>query len=270
MSTETRVSVQIEDQIARVHLNRPDAHNALDFAMFQQLISAAKTIRKDTRVRAVVISGVGPSFCAGLDFKAVKKQPSLAAKIFLKWPWAKTNIAQETANCWRDLPVPVIAAIHGNCFGGGLQIALGADIRFCSADAKLSVMEIRWGIIPDMSGTLALSKLTRYDIAQELTMTGKIISGEEAHQCGLVSHLSDTPEEAATELAKELSAKSPDALAATKLLFRKTWQSSNWLALWWERWVQMRLLGRANQMIAMKNGMRKSDPTPFKNRSRWW
>lgn len=270
MSTEIRVSLKIEDQIARVHLTRPDAHNALDFEMFKQLIAAAKNIRKDTRVRAVVISGEGPSFCAGLDFKAVKKQPSLAAKIFLKWPWKKTNIAQDTANCWRDLPVPVIAAIHGNCFGGGLQIALGADFRFCTADAQLSVMEIRWGIIPDMSGTLALSKLTRYDVAQELTMTGRIISGSEAHQYGLVSHLSNTPEETALALAKELCSKSPDALAASKLLFRKTWQSGNWLALWWERWVQMRLLGRANQMIAMKNGMKKDDFTPFKNRSRWW
>jgi len=124
-------------------------------------------------------------------------------------------------------------------------------------------MEIRWGIIPDMSGTLALSKLTRYDVAQELTMTGRIISGEQAHNYGLVSHLSDSPEAAALSLAQELSSKSPDALAASKLLFRKTWQSGNWLALLWERWVQLRLMGRANQIIAMKNGLKKEDPLPI-------
>ncbi|MGB0867155.1 MAG: crotonase/enoyl-CoA hydratase family protein [Granulosicoccaceae bacterium] len=270
MSTTTRVVIEIEGHIAHVHLSRPQVHNALDFAMFEQLIDAAKTIRRDTRIRAVVLSGDGPSFCAGLDFKSVKKQPSIAAKIFLKWPWSKTNIAQKTANCWRDLPVPVLAAIHGNCFGGGLQIALGADIRFCAPDASLSVMEIRWGIIPDMSGTLALSKLTRYDVAQELTMTGRVINGTTAHELGLVSHLSQSPQADALALAEELVEKSPDALAGTKLLFRKTWQSGNWLALGWERWVQMRLLGRANQIIAMKNGLEKENTQPFKNRSRWW
>lgn len=270
MTPDNRVSVAVEDGVAHVRLVRPEAHNALDLAMFEQLVGAAKTIRRDRRIRAVVLSGEGPSFCAGLDFKSVAKRPSTIARIFLKWPLTKTNVAQRAANCWRDLPVPVIAAVHGNCFGGGLQIALGADFRFCTADAKLSIMEMRWGIIPDMSGTLALSRLTRYDIAQELTMTGRVIDGATAHQYGLVTHLAEDPLAEATALAAELTQKSPDALAASKLLLRKTWQSGEWLALGWERWVQMRLLGRKNQMIAMKNGLQKDNPRPFLDRSRWW
>ncbi len=269
MSSPERIVIEQIDRIAIVRLNRPEVHNAIDYAMFKELIAAAKNIRKNTAIRAVILCGAGPSFCAGLDFKAVQRQPSMAAKIFLKWPWTKTNICQRAANCWRDLPVPVIAVLHGNCFGGGLQFALACDFRIATAEAKLSVMEIRWGIIPDMSGTLALSKLTRLDIAQELTMTGKIISGEQAHQYGLLSHLSDDPEKTAMSLAKELTQQSPDALAASKLLFRRTWQASDRLALLWERWVQMRLLGRSNQRIAMMNGTRE-DKRPFKNRSRWW
>lgn len=268
--TETqRLQIDIKDAIATVRLNRPESHNGLDLAMFRALVAAAKSIRKDRSIRAVVLCGEGASFCAGLDFKAVQQQPSLPAKIFLKWPWSKTNLAQQVANCWRDLPVPVIAAVHGNCFGGGLQIALACDFRISTEDARWSVMEIRWGIIPDMSGTLALSKLTRYDTALELTMSGRIFDGREAQQYGLVSHLSAQPEQAAQTLARELIAHSPDALAASKLLFRKTWQANNWLALAWERWVQMRLLGRKNQLIAMKNGLSKSSKA-FAQRSRWW
>jgi len=237
--------------------------------MFRSLIAHAKAIRKDKNIRAVILCGEGASFCAGLDFKAVQRQPSLPAKIFLKWPWKKCNIAQQVANCWRELPVPVIAAVHGNCFGGGLQIALACDFRISTEDACWSVMEVRWGIIPDMSGTLALSKLTKYDTALELTMSGRIFSGLEANQYGLVSQLSAHPEQSAQQLANELIKGSPDALAASKLLFRKTWQADNWLALAWERWIQMRLMGRKNQRIAMQNGLKKENK-PFAPRSRWW
>lgn len=269
METKSPVTIDIEDAIATVRLNRPEAHNGLDLPMFLALKKASQAIRKDRNIRAVILAGNGPSFCAGLDFKAVMKNPKMPAKIFLKWPWQKTNLAQEVANCWRDLPIPVIAAVHGNCFGGGLQIALACDFRISTANADWSVMEIRWGIIPDMSGTLALSQLTRYDIAQELTMTGRIFNGSEAQRVGLVSQLSEDPEQTAKKLAMEIIQQSPDALAASKLLFRRTWNAGAWRALMWERWVQMCLLGRRNQRIAVKNGLHKQN-TPFTQRSRWW
>jgi len=270
MTDQARVNVQIQDSIAHVALNRPDVHNGLDWEMFQELIATAKSLRKNPAVRAVILSGNGPSFCAGLDLKSVQKQPSVMAKLMLKWPWQTANIAQRIALVWQELPIPVIAAVHGNCFGGGLQIAACCDFRFSTPDAKWSVMEARWGLVPDMSGTLALRQLVRHDVALELSMTGRVIDAQEAHALGLVSHLSDEPLQSAQKLAEELIQQSPDALAGTKLLFRKNWTSSRWMALCWERWTQFRLLSGKNQRIAVRNGNNKDSNFPFKNRSRWW
>jgi enoyl-CoA hydratase/carnithine racemase len=261
-----RVLFEVKDHIAYVSLNRPEKHNGLDLPLFRQLIDTAKKIKKNKDIRAVILSGEGPSFCAGLDFKAVSKTPSMIPKLFLKLPWAQWNDFQKVALIWRNIPVPVITAIHGNCFGGGLQIALGSDYRIARADSKLSVMEIKWGLIPDMSGTVTLTTLTRYDIAQELTMTGRVFSGEEAHEYGIVSKLSDDPMADAKQLAESIAEKSPDAIAATKFLFRKTWKADPLVALLWERWTQMRLLGRKNQRTALKNGL-SGKSNPFSNRS---
>ncbi|GAB3029147.1 crotonase/enoyl-CoA hydratase family protein [Bowmanella dokdonensis] len=217
-----RVLLEKQGAIAIVTLNRPDKHNGLDEAMFVQLLDTAKRLKKDRSVRCVILQGAGPSFCAGLDFASVSKKPSMIVRFFLKLPWSKDNRFQRLAHCWRDLPMPVIAVVHGNCFGGGMQIALGCDYRIAAPDAKLSIMEIKWGIIPDMSGTVTLSRLTRVDIAQELTMTGRIFSGSDGAEYGLVSKLSDQPLQAAMELATTISQKSPDAIAAAKALFKKT------------------------------------------------
>ena len=176
---------------------------------------------------------------------------------------------QRVAHIWRDLPVPVIAAIHGNCFGGGMQIILGSDYRIATPDANLSILEMKWGLIPDMSGMVTLSRLTRVDIAQELTMTGRFFSGVEGAEYGLISKVSPEPLEEAQALAKVICEKSPDAIAATKYLFKKTWKKDTRGALLWERLTQLRLLGRKNQRIAMANGLAKkgAEPKPFMDRT---
>ena len=165
MTDRSRVLLEVKNQIAYVTLNRPDKHNALDRLMFVALVNAAKAIRKNRGIRCVILKGGGPSFCAGLDFKAVAKSPSMVPRFFAKLPWRKDNMFQRAAHIWRDLPVPVIAVVHGNCLGGGLQIILACDYRIATPDAQLSIMEMKWGLIPDMSAMVTLSRLTRVDIA---------------------------------------------------------------------------------------------------------
>jgi len=266
--SSNRVILSVKDKIAYVSLNRPEKHNGLDMQMFQELIATAKTIRKDKSIRAVIIDGQGPSFCAGLDFEAVSKTPTMIPKFFIKLPWGKDNTFQRVAHIWRDLPVPVIAAVHGNCFGGGMQIILACDYRIATPDANLSILEMKWGLIPDMSAMATLSRLTRVDIAQELTMTGRFFSGLEGAEYGLISKVSNDPMADALALAQDIVQKSPDAIAATKYLFKKTWKKDTRGALLWERITQLRLLGRKNQRIAMKNGLSKGKaPQPFQDRT---
>ena len=264
-----KVLLRIQEHIAYVSLNRPEKHNGLDEQLFKELINTAKQIRKNKAIRAVILFGEGESFCAGLDFKALSKNPLMVPKFFLKLPWSSANTFQRVAYIWRTLPVPVISAVTGNCFGGGLQIVLGTDYRIATPDSKWSVMEVKWGLIPDMSATTTLTTLTRYDIALELTMTGRVFSGQEGFEYGLVSKLSDDPIQEAEKLAEVICQKSPDQTAATKLLFRKCWKAGPRRSLLWERLIQMRLLGRKNQSIAMKNGLAGKDkePKPFANRS---
>ncbi len=256
--TSSRVNFNIEKKIAYVTLNRPDKHNGLDKQMIVDLVQVAKCINKDRSIRCVILQGSGASFCAGLDFNYVAKNPSMIARFFIKLPWRKDNMFQRVAHVWRDLAVPVIAVVHGNCFGAGMQIILGCDYRIATPDANLSILEIKWGLIPDMSGMATLSRLTRVDIAQELTMTGRFFSGTQAEQYGLVSKVSETPLIEAQALAEIIGQKSPDAIAATKYLFKKTWKKDTRMALFWERITQLRLLGRKNQRIAMQNGLAKN------------
>lgn len=268
MSATARVLLEVKNQIAYVSLNRPDKHNGLDRQMFIELVATAKQIRKDRTIRCVIMKGEGPSFCAGLDFAAVSKTPTMIPKFFAKLPWSKDNMFQRVAHIWRDLPVPVIAAIHGNCFGGGMQIILACDYRIATPDANLSILEMKWGLIPDMSGMVTLSRLTRIDIAQELTMTGRFFSGLEGAEYGIISKVSDAPLVEADALARVICEKSPDAVAATKYLFKKTWKKDTRSALLWERLTQLRLLGRKNQRIAMANGLSKGKPAqPFIDRT---
>lgn len=255
-----RVRVELDERgVARVALNRPEKHNGLDFEMIAALRQAARRLRRERALRAVILYGEGPSFCAGLDFKTVMAKPLKAALGFTQlWlPWR--NGFQSVNLDWRDLPVPVIAAVRGNCFGGGIQLALAADIRIATPDAKLSIMESKWGLIPDMGGTVTLRNILPRDVAIELAMTGRIISGTEARELGLVTRLADDPLAAADALVEEILTRSPDAVAATKKLFDRAWFASERTALAAERRWQRKLLGSANQKISVERNMKKAD-----------
>ena len=254
-----RVSVEIRDAVAYVSMVRGEKHNALDWDMFCGLVAAAKSLRKNRDVRAVILSGDGPSFCSGLDVPSFAKTPGKGLRMFLKYG-RKTNLAQRVAWCWRELPVPVIAVVHGRCYGGGMQIALACDFRFAKPDAEMSVMEVKWGLIPDMTGSVTLRELLPMDKAKELTMTGRTFNGAEAKQLNLITEMTSEPMAAAEKLAAQIKGRSPDAVAAGKALFQKTWTSSVWCAFAIETWLQWRMFFSRNQRIAMKAGMAKQPP----------
>src|SRR5437660_2469210 len=220
---EDRVRVDVSDHIATVTLARPKKHNALDPAMFEAIVEAAEQVAATPGVRAVVLHGEGPSFCSGIDVtSAFSPEAGLDGGLEATLR-SVPNRFQRTAYDWVTLPVPVIAAIHGNCLGGGLQIALGADVRIATADARLSVMEVKWGLIPDMSITRTLPRLVGIDVAKELTFPGRLIDGAEAQRLGLVTRVTDDPLAAARELAAEIASKSPDAIRGAKRLFNAAW-----------------------------------------------
>ncbi|NMH95750.1 crotonase/enoyl-CoA hydratase family protein [Pseudonocardia acidicola] len=222
MAHEERVQVAVKDGVADVRLSRPEKRNALDPAMFAALVAAGEQLKTDTSVRAVVLAGEGPDFCAGLDFgsfRAMAAGERLSASVQLP-PSAGPARAtgQRAAFIWAELPVPVIAAVQGNALGGGLQIALGADIRIVAPDATLSVLEIKWGLIPDMTGTQLLPELVGRDVAKELTLTGRRVSGEEAVTLGLATRVDPDPRAAALAMAAEIAGRSPHAVRAAKRL----------------------------------------------------
>lgn len=255
--SEQRVHVDIFDHIATVTLTRPDKHNALDVEMFEAIIEAAEQVSAEPRVRAVVLHGDGPSFCSGLDIASLM---SLGEGFDERLTEEAPNWFQRTAYDWIRVPVPVIAAIHGACFGGGLQIALGTDIRIATPDARLSVMEIKWGLIPDMSITRTLPRLVGIDVAKELTYTGRVFSGTEAKALGVVTRLEDDPLQAALALAGEIVSKSPDAIRGAKRLYDESWTGSPEETLALEASTQRRLIGSPNQMAAVVAGMSKQPP----------
>ena len=162
-----RVRVEMHGTVARVTLTRADKHNGMDMAMLEAVRAAARRLKKDRRVRAVVLHGDGPSFCAGLDVKSVFGSKRAAAKGFAALWSPVRNRFQDWSMAWREVPVPVIACVHGNCFGAGIQLALGADIRIATPDAKISVMESKWGLIPDMGGAALLRELVPLDVAKD-------------------------------------------------------------------------------------------------------
>jgi enoyl-CoA hydratase/carnithine racemase len=218
-----RVIVETRDGIARVRLNRPDKRNALDGEMFRAIANAGEQLKSETSARVVVLSGEGSSFCAGLDLAMFGQlgQPVDASHPAMIQPSGITHLGQQIAWVWQELPVPVIAAVHGHALGGGLQIALGADLRIVHPDTKLSVREGHYGLVPDMTGTFFLSRLTRPDVAKELTFTARIFDGREAAELGLVTRLSDDPVTDAITLATEIAGRSPDATRAAKRLFNR-------------------------------------------------
>lgn len=257
-----RVRVEVEDHVATVTLARPDKHNALDQRMFRAIVEAAEFVAGQEGVRAVVLHGEGPSFCSGLDVSGAfdsedgsgDPRDALLAEV--------PNRFQRVAYDWVTLPVPVIAAVHGYCFGGGLQLALGADMRIATADAALSVMEVKWGLIPDMALTQTLPRLVGVDVAKELVFTGRVFSGEEALRLGVVTRLAPDPLASAHELAREIAGRSPDAVRAAKRLLDQSWTASATEGLALEAELQRRLIGSPNQIAAVTAGLTKQ-PAQF-------
>lgn len=261
-----RVTVTTDRGVADVRLNRPDKLNALDLAMFEGLVGMGRKLAEDRSVRAVVLSGEGRAFCAGLDFASFLSMAgggtsqTRSANLLDRHAGVAGNYAQQAAYVWTTLPVPVIAAVHGVAFGGGLQIALGADIRFVAPDAQLSVMEIKWGLIPDMSGTQTLRHLVRLDVAKELTFTGRVVSGDEAARLGLATRVAAEPREAALALAREIAGKSPHAIRAGKQLLNQAYRTTLEEGLALEEKLQLSLIGTPNQMEAVRANMEKRAP----------
>lgn len=269
-----RISLSIDDGIADVRLDRPDKVNALDSAMFQALVDAGEQLKGDRSVRVVVLSGEGRGFCAGLDlssFRAIASDGSGSADADAA-PEARslgaigetggriTHLGQQACWVWQELEVPVIAAIHGPALGGGLQVALGADLRIVAPDATLSVLESRWGLIPDMTGTATLPKLVGLDVAKELTFTGRMVSGEEAVRIGLATRLADDPRQAALELAAELAGRSPDALREGKRLLNLSGTRPIAEQFADERATMASLIGSPNQVEATMAYFDKRQP----------
>ena len=270
MTTEARVTINTENGVAQVRLNRADKMNALDSAMFEALLSAADALRRDRSVRAVVVAGAGRAFCAGLDmqsFQRMQEGGSVNAEAgfpfdggLLQRTFGSANAFQQVAMMWRDIPVPVIAAVHGVAFGGGLQIALGADIRYITADARMSVMEMKWGLVPDMGGILLMRELARHDVVRELTFSGRQFSGEEAVRIGFATRVEADPLAAATALAQQISQQSPEAVRAAKRLLNLSLHADPAMVLQAESYEQERLVGSASQVEAVMANMEKRLP----------
>jgi enoyl-CoA hydratase/carnithine racemase len=261
-TTDQRVQVTVEDHVATVTLSRPEKHNALDLAMFDGIVAAADEVRAARGVRAVVLHGDGPSFCSGLDLASIMSEPGALDGGNSALTGPVPNRFQRVAYDWVTLPVPVIAAVHGACLGGGLQIALGADIRIATPDARLSVMEGKWGLIPDMSITRTLPRLVGIDVAKELTFTARVFDGDEALRLGVVTRLAEDPLTAARELASEIAGRSPDAVRGAKRLFEESWTGPAEETLRLEADLQRRLIGSPNQLAAVMAGMTKQ-PAEF-------
>lgn len=244
-------------------MTRADKRNALDGAMFLALAEAGEQLKLENAVRVVVLSGEGASFCAGLDFAAMSGladrttdpgHPGLIADGRI------THLGQQVAWVWQELPVPVIAAVHGHAIGGGIQIALGADIRIVHPDTQMSVREVHWGIVPDMTGTLMLSQLVRSDVAKELVMTARMFDGREAHALGLATKLSDFPYDDAIAMAREIAGRSPDAIRAAKALLNGLFNQGAAEQFAAERRAIGGLVGRPNQIEAVMANFEKRPP----------
>ncbi|MGS0674843.1 crotonase/enoyl-CoA hydratase family protein [Shewanella sp. 0m-4] len=255
--------------IAYVSLNRPEKYNALSYKLFTEIEHCIKTLSKDRSLTAVVLFGEGGNFSSGLDVKSVMNSPLDAVKLLFKWLPGNANLAQRVSIGWRRLPVPVIAVLEGVCYGGGMQIVLGADFRIAAPDCKMSIMEAKWGLVPDMAGLAGLRELMPKDQALMLTMTADVLTAEQALASNLVTAVADDPMATATALATKLSQTSPDANAAIKRSINKNWSASVRQLLRRESWYQLRLLLGKNRIIAALR-QTKSPEKAYRNRDSGW
>jgi enoyl-CoA hydratase/carnithine racemase len=264
-----RVSVDIQDGVADVRLIRTDKMNALDNAMFEALIQTGERLKGEAGVRAVVLSGEGRAFCAGLDmgnFQAMASGERAGGKgtagplLTPKRTPGGSNRAQHAVMVWREIPVPVIAAVHGVAFGGGFQLALAPDMRFVAHDTKMSVMEIKWGLVPDMAGMVLMRGLVRDDVARDLTYSGRIFTGEEALAMGLATRVSEHPLAEALAFARDVAGRNPHAIRAAKRLLNLAAQGDQHEILLEESREQAALIGSANQIEAVTANLQKRAP----------
>jgi enoyl-CoA hydratase/carnithine racemase len=265
-----RITVSMDRGVADVRLVRTDKMNALDDAMFEALVTTGERLKADKSVRAVVISGEGRAFCAGLDMGNFgrmaegprRERPAGAAsnEDFARRTHGVANRAQYAVWVWREIPVPVIAAVHGVAFGGGFQLALGADMRFVAPDTRMAVMEIKWGLVPDMAGTQLMRHLAREDIVRELTYTGRIFSGEEAFQYGFATRLCADPHAEALAVAREIASKNPHAQRANKRILNEAVLTDPKSGLTQETVEQIALIGSPNQVEAVMSNLQKREP----------
>ena len=256
-----RVSVTIEDGVADVRMVRTDKMNALDNAMFEALVATGERLKTEPGVRAVVLSGEGRAFCAGLDTSNFARMASGERSgdrlLTVERTPRGANRAQNAVLVWRDLPVPVIAAVHGVALGGGFQLALGPDLRFVAPDARLSILEIKWGLVPDMGGVALLRGLLRDDVARELTYSGRMISGQEALGLGLATRVCADPRAEALAFAAEIAGRSPDAIRAAKRLMNLAQDADETAVLLAESKEQAALIGSPNQKEAVMSALEK-------------
>ena len=260
------VTIDIHDHIADVRLNRPDKMNAVNHEMWLAISEAGESLLGNRDIRSVVLSGNGRSFCAGLDMASFQGMADNAddapgqGDSLASGADRPENFFQRAAIVWKRVPVPVIGAIHGVAYGAGAQIALGADIRIAAPDMRFSILEIKWGLIPDVAITQTLRNLVSLDVAKELTFTGRILDGPAAKELGLVTHVSDDPLAHALELAREIASKSPDAIRAGKRLLDEAWFADERTGLELEARLQGRLIGRPNQIESIKANFEKRPP----------
>ncbi len=271
--SEERVTISIEDHVADVRFNRPDKINALDTKQFAAIVDAGEELKANTDVRAVVISGNGRGFCAGLDFSSFQamaggggadappsEKSDRKPRGITDLEGRITHLGQQACFVWQEIPCPVIAAVHGVALGGGAQIALGADLRIMAPDAQFSILEIRWGLVPDMTATAMLPLLVGLDRAKELTFTGRMVSGTEAAQIGLATRVSDSPLDDSLALAHEIAGKSPAAVRGAKKLLNASPYRSVAEQFADERATIGSLIGSPNQVEAVKAYFEKRDP----------
>jgi len=257
-----RVTIGINEYVATVTLNRADKRNAVDFEMFESLAGAAESLGSDSSVRAVVLHGAGDHFCAGIDISVFAGDGIGASTADLMQPRSESgaNFFQSAALCWRELPVPVIAALQGSVFGAGLQIAMGADLRYASPDARLSIMEIKWGLIPDMGISATLPGIVPQDKVRELSYTGRVVEAEEAQALNLVTEVCADPLAKATAIANEIAGRSPDAIRAIKELINTAWRDDPAETLRTEARLQMAVMSGDNQKEAVRANIDKRAP----------
>ncbi|MGH1354095.1 MAG: crotonase/enoyl-CoA hydratase family protein [Thalassovita sp.] len=257
-----RVTIEIENHIARVTLTRGDKMNALDGEMIEAIVAAGESLKENTDIRAVVLSGEGGGFCAGLDVSSFSKFAGAdPVEMLMPRSHGEANLFQQVCMVWTQVPVPVIAALHGVALGGGLQLALGADIRIAHPETRLSVMEMKWGIVPDMGGMVILPRLLRSDVMRKLIYTADQIGANEASEIGLVTELSDDPLAAAMEFAEQLTLKSPSGLRAAKRLISFAESGADGPAvLLEESREQADLIGKPDQVEVIMANMQKRLP----------